>query len=118
MAFSDPITVTINAVAKALVKIREDGYSSEYLLRETDRNIRMKIRQSTYVTAGVKVNRHVVELSSVIYATSTSKEISRKASYMFEAPESDGDIGLRDFVLGHVGFLTQANVVKLINLES
>lgn len=34
MAFGATITITVNGVAKALNRINQDGYTSEYYLRE------------------------------------------------------------------------------------
>lgn len=61
----DSITVTINAVAKILKKINQDQYSSEYLLRETTGEYRMKVRHSTdkALTRGEQMDRHNVELT-------------------------------------------------------
>lgn len=47
--FADPQTLTVNAVAKALVRINQDQYSSEYLLRSSTDEFRLKIRNSSYL---------------------------------------------------------------------
>jgi hypothetical protein len=46
--FADPSVVTINAVAKNLVRINQDKYSSEYLLRSSTEEFRLNIRNSSY----------------------------------------------------------------------
>ena len=47
--FADPQTLTVNAVAKALKKINQDGYSSEYLLRTSTEEFRLNLRNTTYM---------------------------------------------------------------------
>ena len=44
--FTDTLTVTINAVAKVMVRVNQDGYSSEYRLKETDGEFRLRDRKS------------------------------------------------------------------------
>ena len=44
--FSDPLALTINAVAKNLPKINQDGYGSEYLFREALQQTRLRIRHT------------------------------------------------------------------------
>jgi hypothetical protein len=67
----DTISITVNAVAKTLKKINQDSYSSEYLLRETDGEYRMKVRHSTdkALVRGELMDRHNVELSRTVYGT-------------------------------------------------
>lgn len=66
----DTITFTINAVAKVLKKINQDGYSSEYLLREATQEFRCKIRHSVEknLTTSRTMDRHNVELTQTMFA--------------------------------------------------
>jgi hypothetical protein len=119
--FADPVTVTINAVAKSLVKINQDKYGSEYLLRETTGEIRLKIRNSTYTSSDANkalIDRHNLELTQVIYATSTVPSITRKIYTVFENYRSDTVVDPVNFGLGLVGFMTNGNLTKLVNYES
>jgi len=70
--FGDTITLTVNAVAKALKKINQDSYSSEYLLRETTGEYRLKIRHSSEkaLLRGESMERHNVELSRTVFGVS------------------------------------------------
>lgn len=61
----DTITITVNAVAKAMKKINQDSYSAEYLLRETTGEYRLKIRHSNEKAQGNKIpmDRHNAEFT-------------------------------------------------------
>lgn len=120
--FSDTLTVTINSVAKTLVKINQDGYSSEYSLRETLGEFRLRIRHTNYLDksrGGKKVDRHTFELTELIYAVSPSVYHTQRKTYMvLEADQGDTAAGQLNFALGFAGFQNSANLTKLINLES
>lgn len=68
----DTITITVNAVAKALKKINQDNFSAEYLLKETTGEYRLKIRHSKEkaLIRGENMERHNVELSYTFYGVS------------------------------------------------
>lgn len=118
--FSDTITFTINSIAKDLSKINQDKYSSEYLLRETGSEYRARIRHSSFVdkARGVTVDRHNVELTQTIFATSTDPQINKKAYIVFENDSRDAATSSQKFVAGYAAFMTEANVLKLVNWES
>jgi hypothetical protein len=119
MSFSDPITITINAVAKTLAKINQDTYGSEYFLRESLQEFRVKIRNTSYTNPAKQVvDRHNIEFTNVVYATTTAPALTRKAYTVYENVRSDTDASvLQDFV-GFVAFNTSANIQKLLNYES
>lgn len=119
MSFSDPLVVTINSVAKAMAKINQDAYGSEYFLREANQEFRVKIRNTTYVNAAKQqVDRHNIEFTNVVYATPTSPALTRKAYTVYENVRSDTDAAvLQDFV-GFIGVNTSAAIQKLLNYES
>lgn len=122
--FADPQTVTINAVAKNLVRINQDQYSSEYLLRTTTNEYRLRIRNSSYLDKkrNVSIDRHNVELIETIFpvAPATLSTI-RKVYVVVENQQGDT---LADPVLHAAGLLawltasTNANLTKLMNFES
>lgn len=120
--FSDTITVTINSVAKTLTRIRQDNYSSEYLLRSPTEQFSLKIRNTSYVDktrGGKQIDRHNVELTQTVYpvAPATTSTV-RKAYVVFENENTDGLTNPLNFDLGFAAFLDAANVTKLINWES
>lgn len=120
--FADTLTVTINAVPKILNRIADDGYTSEYYLRGTLDEFRMKIRHSSYVDkarGNNKVDRHNVEFVHTVYpvAPSTIARV-RKSYVVIENDNVDGITEPLNMTLGFVGFLTSPNVTKLLNWES
>jgi hypothetical protein len=120
--FSDTLTITINAVPKALVRINQDKYSSEYFLRETTGEYRMRIRNTSYVDksrGGVNVDRHNVELVHTLYPVAPAvNSLCRKAYTVFENDRGDTIVDPVKFTLGLGGFMTEANLTKLANWES
>lgn len=119
--FSDTITITINSVAKILNRINQDGYSSEYFLRGTTDEFRLKLRNSTYLdkTRGVNVDRHTAELTHVVYAVApATTNTTRKAYAVIENQQADPITDNAKFGAGFSAFLTEANITKLLNFES
>lgn len=119
--FADTITVTINAVAKILVRINQDGFSSEYLLRETTGEFSLKLRNTSYTdkARGVKVDRHNVELVETVYAVSPATiPLIRKYYSILENDKTDLVVSSAKFAAGITAFQTEANFTKLLNWES
>lgn len=119
--FTSPVTVTIDAVDTDLNRINQDNYASEYLTeRSTTGEMRMRIRNSSYVSsAGVKIDRHNIELVETVYAVAPETvDTIRKAYVVFENERSDGATDPLNFNLGFAAFLTSANITKLLNMES
>nr|UJQ85051.1 MAG: putative coat protein [Leviviridae sp.] len=117
----DTLVVTINAVAKTLNRINQDGYASEYFLREATQDFRMKVRHTKDrpTSAGVAVDRHNVELTQTIYpvAPATVNKI-RRVYGVITNENSDDSVQIGYLQAGLSGFLTAANVTKLANWES
>lgn len=119
--FADPSVVTINAVAKNLVRINQDKYSSEYLLRTSTEEFRLNLRNSSYTDKkrGVVIDRHNVELIHTVFpvAPATLSTI-RKTYSVIENQRGDTLLDPRYVAQGLFGFLTNANIDKLMNFES
>lgn len=120
--FADPLAVTINAVAKNLIRINQDGYSSEYLLKEASGEYRLRIRNTSYLDkarGNRKVDRHNVELTHTIYpvAPAVFPEI-RKVYTVFENDVGGDTVLATKTVAGLSAFLTEANALKMANFES
>jgi len=122
--FTDPQTVTINAVAKVLQKINQDKYSSEYLLRSSTEEYRLFIRNTSYLDKkrGVTIDRHNVELRHTVFPVAPATlSIIRKVYFVVENQQGDT---LTDPVLEAAGLFvwatasTNANLTKLMNQES
>lgn len=121
--FADPQTVTINSVAKALQKINQDGYSSEYLLRSSTDEFRLRIRNSTYndKKRGVAIDRHNAELIHTVFATATAPAYMRKTYVVVENQQGDTLTDPTHVAAGLLTWMTassNANITKLLNFES
>jgi hypothetical protein len=119
--FADPAVVTINAVAKNLVRINQDKYSSEYLLRTATEEFRLNIRNSSYTDKkrGVTIDRHNAELIHTVFpvAPATLSNI-RKTYCVVENQRGDTLVDPRNVAVGLLAYLTSANIDKLMNFES
>jgi hypothetical protein len=122
--FADPTTVTIDGSGKALVRINQDGYSSEYLLRSTDDEYRLRIRNTSYLDRkrNVQIDRHNVELTHTIFPVAPATlSCVRKCYIVLENQQGDT---LSDPVKEAAGLFawltasTNANLTKLVNFES
>lgn len=93
------------------VKINQDGYSSEYLKKDTDFEVSARIRHTkTKATATSPVkDRHNVEIVQTVYATESDSEKVRKVYVVVEQEPDDTDEKLADALadlLVTSGFLT------------
>lgn len=122
MAFPDTITITINAVAKVLTRIRDDDYGSEYRLRNANIEMfRVIIKNTTYSekSSGTAIDRHSVELVHTVYPVAPAvTPMVRKMYAVLENQATDTIVDPAKFGTGFVGFLTEANLTKLLNFES
>lgn len=122
--FADPQTLTVNSVAKALVRINQDQYSSEYLLRSTTNEFRLKIRNSSYLDKSRKVmiDRHNVEFTETVFpvAPATLSTV-RKTYVVLENQQGDTLTDPTYDAAALFAWLTastNANITKLMNFES
>ena len=122
--FSDPQTLTIGGVAKALQKINQDQYSSEYLLRTSTEEYRLSIRNTsgTNKSRGVVIDRHNVELIHTVFpvAPATTSFI-RKVYFVIENQQGDTLTDPVNVAAGLFAWATassSANTTKLLNFES
>jgi hypothetical protein len=119
--FADPSVVTVNAVAKNLVRINQDRYSSEYLLRSATDEFRLNIRNTSYLDKkrGVTIDRHNVELIQTVFPVApATTSIVRKTYAVIENQVGDTRADPREVAKGLFAFLTTMNIDKLINHES
>jgi len=119
--FADPSVVTINAVAKNLVRINQDKYSSEYLLRSSTEEFRLNIRNTNYLDKkrAVTIDRHNIELIQTVFpvAPATTSTV-RKSYVVIENQRGDTLVDPRNVALGLCAFLTSAKIDQLMNFES
>lgn len=115
MAVSDPLTITINGNAKALNKINQDNYGSEFLLREATQEIRATVRHSTVKskTGGVAHDRHNFEVVVTTFATETVPEDYEKFYFVMERAPSVVDVDMPDAVADLMIASSDAFLLKL-----
>lgn len=120
--FADTITVTVNAVPKTLIRVNQDNYCGEYLMRGATEQYSLNIRNTKYTDAkrgGVEVHRHNFELVHTVYAVApATKNLVRKMYAVLENEATDSSTPYEQFAAGFVGLLTTANVTKVMNWES
>lgn len=122
--FADPQTLTVNAVAKALLKIDVGHGASQYLLRSSTDEYRLNIRNTSYTDKkrGVLIDRHNVEFVHTVFpvAPATLSTI-RKAYVVIENQQGDTLTDPTNVASALCAWLTassNANITKLMNLES
>jgi hypothetical protein len=120
--FADPLNITVNAVVKPLIRINQDGYSSEYLLKEADGEFALRIRNSSFLDktrGGKKVDRHNVELIHTLYPVAPAiYPIIRKSYIVFQFDNGDLLATMAKEIAALSAFVTEANATKMLNFES
>jgi len=122
--FADPAVLTVNAVAKNLVRINQDAYSSEYRLRSSTDEFRLNVRNTSYTDKkrGSRVDRHNIEFVQEVFpvAPATTSFI-RKAYLVFENDVGDtltDPVYVASALCAFLTASTNANLTKMTNSES
>jgi hypothetical protein len=123
MAIADPAVVTINSVAKNLVRINQDGYGSTYRLRSATDDITLLVKNSSYFSKklGQQIDRHSVDIVQTVFPTSTLPSYTRHCYVVVENQQGDTLTDPVFLASGLLAFLTagtNANLNKLMNSES
>lgn len=115
----DSISITVNAVALTLKKVNQDNFSSEYLLKETSGEYRMKIRHSTEkaLVQGETMERHNVEFSHLVYGTAPDDGYNTIISTTIRNPKRIAAAEVDQLSDGLADFV-KANGVLLVGWES
>jgi hypothetical protein len=122
--FADPQTLTVNSVAKALVRINQDQYSSEYLLRSTTNEFRLKIRNSSYLDKARKVmiDRHNVEFAETVFPVAPATLSTVRKTYIVMENQQGDTLADPTYdaaaLFAWLTASTNANITKLMNFES
>ncbi len=121
MAFGATYTVTINAVAKVLNRIKDGDFFSEYRLLETTGMWGVFIKHSEYVNATTKETyyRHNLELRHTLYANGTTPERVRRSYLVYDVPRADSlvEVGYVVAEFGNVAdnATAQADLLNLLS---
>lgn len=123
MAIADPAVVTIDSVAKNLVRINQDGFGSTYRLRSATDDYTMLVKNSSYTDkkTGKVMDRHSVDLTHTIFAAGDNPSYKRHCYVVIENQQGDTLADPVKFASGLLTFLTastNANITKLLNFES
>jgi hypothetical protein len=103
-----------------LNRVREQDYSSEYLLVLDTGRVTMKIRNSTFLdkARGVQMDQHNVELvEDVFSATPGLPGFRRKAFFTFQVQQGDTVAASREVAAALVGWLAASSGANLTALS-
>lgn len=120
MTLANPIAVVLNTVSKDLPKINLDNYGSEYLYQTTTYELRLKIRHSKETPkAGQKAfDRHNVELTQTVYATSTVPVITRQAYLVIRNTYDDDKTAVSYLAQALIDLITDAHIDDVLAWQS
>jgi len=116
---TDPQTVTVNAVAKNMSRIREGDGTSVYRLRSTTDEYVLTIKQSDgKISGGLDGEGHVAKLEYTVFATATVPQ-SKVITWCTIQNQDGADLTVvRNVVLGLCAYLTSSTIDKLLNGEN
>lgn len=94
MAIANPLVITLGGsggTAKTLPKINQDAYGSEYYLRESTQEFRVKIRHSQEAIRkdGVILQRHNIEFNHVVFGVAPAPDIIRQVYLVLRNSKQD-----------------------------
>ena len=91
MAFAKPLVIDYGAGTKSLNAVNQDGYGTEYYLKEATQEFRVKIRNTNegLQSDGSRFVRHNVDFTRIVYATPTSNRIEQQVYLVFRHKDFD-----------------------------
>jgi hypothetical protein len=103
-----------------LVKINQDGYSSEYLFRDATSQYRARIRhtKTTATPTRPSYDRHNFEVVQTVFAAGDVAEYERKFYFVLEHKAQDTSVALSDAVADLAIASSNAFLVSLLGWES
>jgi len=116
--------LALTSGSKTLPLVNQDGYSSEYYLRESLVSYRVQVRHSNFTKAGLTYDRHNVTATRTTFATATAPEIENTVSYTHSVTPGDTFVEVGNALVGwvetsvSVTAATNANLIKLLGWES
>lgn len=89
MTISSPITITVNAVDKVLVRVNQDNFGSVYRLKETDTEYQLVIRHSYEGKVGPgQIERHNVDFTMTQFDDTTGNPIVYQSYTIMRNPRN------------------------------
>lgn len=115
----DTISITLDGVATTLNKINQDNYTSEYFVRSTAQEVRLRIRHAQEnVTPGKPVmERHQVDLTQTIYDMALGNSVFQSYT-VIRMPKGKDPAVARKLTQALQGMLTAATTDKVLGWES
>jgi len=100
--------------------INQDGYASEYLYKGATYEVRARVRHSKETVRGGNrpVDRHQVEFTQTVYATSTDLESVRQAYIIIRNHPDDTLADVSNLAEALVYWASEANLLKVLGWES
>lgn len=121
MAFGATLTLPYNAGTKVLNRINQDSYGSEFYLREATKEFRVKIRHTKDAAnaAGIVMERHNVEFTETVFATSVLPSFTRHMYAVFRNQVGDTTVDPGYLFAGAIDYLdsgtVQADLIAWMN---
>jgi hypothetical protein len=106
---------------KVLIKINQDQYASEYLLRGSSDEYRAKIRHTTGKISSLRpyaADRHNFEVVQKVFAAGDVAEYERKFYFVIETKPGDTATILADAIADLMILASNAFLVSLAGWES
>jgi len=118
--FNDPQSVTINAVANSLPRVSVGDHTASYT--KDDETVTMTVTHQTTKSGRVRrtVRLDVNKIATDPFVPSTSRKVSSTVYFTLDEPKDGSFSNAEDLsnAKGLVGWLTDANLTKLIAGES
>lgn len=115
---TNPIAITINAVAHSCVLINQDSYGSEYLDRTTSSlyEVRIKIRHTkeTAKAGQTRIDRHNIEVTQTIYGVNGAPDVVHQAYMVVRNQYNALTADVQKLCSGLVSILTTDNLTGLV----
>lgn len=97
---ANTLTLTINAIAKVLVRVNQDNFGSQYQLKSATESIVMKIRTSTDTNKGQLFDRHNVEVVHTVYGVAPAPDKVYTCSMTFRSIDKGDPVALGYLMTG------------------
>jgi hypothetical protein len=120
--FADTLTFSVNSVDKVLTRINQDGYSSEYFLRESDGQYSLFIRNSRILDKkrpGVGIDQHNVELIHTLFPdVAGGVSTIRRSFWTLQNQQGDTLVDPKYDAAALLAFISAGtNIAKMQNFE-